>query len=122
MTLREVVSRAVALVSNLPTSEANVTEWTGYALDEGWSVWVVVQATEEALVEDEGDQDSDAATLTLEVIAGSASPAGRDQVHAEVREAMLRAPEFEWQGTTFPSPDLGSTPIFHAVSTYRVRL
>ena len=110
MTIRGVLDRALALVGSLSTTGDHVVEWTGYAIEESWTAWVVVQGDAEELVEDEGDQDGDASFLTLSVAAGATTPSIRDQAHAEVREAMARAPEFEWQGTTFPRPEIGATP------------
>ena len=119
---RTYIDRVLALVSNLPTTESRVEEWSGYALAEEWPSWVVVQSTGDARDDEADDQESIGVTQTIEILCGATRPDVRDQISLEVREAIACSGEWmTWTGSTTPPPEIGASAVFVATESFTVR-
>lgn len=119
---RRILDQALALVRGLPTTGDHVAEWNGYAIQQGWDEFVVVQPVEETPIPEDASQETDAVKLGVRVTVAASDPEARDQALLEMREAMAHGSDyFEWTGTTFDPPDTsGDHPIFAASSTFEV--
>lgn len=119
---RDKINAVIALVSNLPTTGSHVEEWSGYALDQDWDAWVVVQSTSDARDEEGDDQESIAVTQSIEVVCGATRPDVRDQISLEVRESIARSAQWlEWTGSQTPPPEIGSRAVFLAIENFECR-